>query len=174
MSKTTENLKKVFAEKAGASQRFLAFALRSADENLDGIYKLFEALATSETLHAQKHLAYVRGVRNTQENLRELLESATDDPYPRMIAEAKEEGAKGPEISLSHAKECERLQADLYKKALELGEKFPVQDYFLCEACGYLASGAIPKVCPVCGVNEKGFFDAFSPASYGRTKKLAR
>ncbi len=174
MSKTMENLNKVFAEKARASQRFLAFAQRAADENLDGIYKLFEALATSETLHAQKHLAYLRGVRNTQENLRELLEPRTSDPYSQMMVEAKEEGAGGPEISFSHAKECERLHADLYKKALELGEKFPVQDYFLCEACGYVAGGAIPKVCPVCGANEKSFFDAFSPVSYGRTKKLAR
>lgn len=119
-------------------------------------------------------LAYLRGVRNTQENIRELLEPRSGDSYPQMMVEAKEEGAGGSEISFSYAKECERLHADLYKKALELGEKLPVQDYCLCEACGYVGGGAIPEVCPVCSANEKHFFDAFSPVSYGRTKKLAR
>jgi rubrerythrin len=46
-------------------------------------------------------------------------------------------------------------------------ENFPVQDYYVCRACGYVAVAEPPAECSVCGANQKGFFKALSPKESG-------
>jgi rubrerythrin len=52
----------------------------------------------------------------------------------------------------------EKIHAQLYQKALEDPEKFPVQDYYVCKICGYTVGKEAPEKCPVCGANHKAFF----------------
>jgi rubrerythrin len=160
MSKTGSNMSEAFAGESQAYQRYLAFAQRAADEYREGVYKLFHAVATSEKIHAQRHLSYMKGIGSTPENLKQAMDGEMHEfktLYPRMIAEAREEKEEGPAISLSHASEVEKTHYELFRKALEDPEKFPVQDYFFCYACGYVVPGEPPERCPVCGAVKKSF-----------------
>jgi rubrerythrin len=160
MSKTANNMKDAFGGESQAYQRYLAFAQRAADEYKEGVYKLFHAVAASEKIHAQRHLSYMKGVGSTSENLKQAMDGEMHEfktLYPKMIAEAKEEAEEGPAISLSHAGEVEKTHHELFKKAFENPEKFPVQEYFLCYACGYVVPEEAPERCPVCGAVKKSF-----------------
>lgn len=160
MSKTANNMVEAFAGESRAYQRYLAFAQRAADEYTEGVYKLFQAVAASEKIHAQRHLGYMKGIGSTKENLQQAMEGEMHEfkiMYPKMIEEAKKEKEEGPVISLSHANEVEKPHHQLFKKALEDPDQFPVEDYFLCSACGYLAPGQPPDRCPVCGAVKKSF-----------------
>lgn len=162
MTKTENNLMNAFAGESQAYQKYLAFAQRAADEYKEGIYKLFQAVAESERIHARRHLSYLKGIRTTAENLREAMEGEArefESMYPRMMAEAKEEKKDGPGISFSQANEVEKVHHELFRKASQDPEAFPVQDYFLCNACGYIAVGEAPDKCPVCGAVKKGFYN---------------
>ncbi|NSW85850.1 MAG: rubrerythrin family protein [Syntrophobacteraceae bacterium] len=161
MSKTEKNLKEAFAGESQANRKYLAFAQRAEDEFLHGVAKLFRAVAEAETVHAHKHLRVSGGVKSTRENLQEALSGEIHEfknMYPEMIAAAKEEGQKSAEISFHHANEVEKIHAELYKKALEDPDKFPVQDYFICKICGYTVGKEPPDTCPVCGANQKAFY----------------
>ena len=160
MSKTEENLRKAFAGESQANRRYLAYAERAADENLHGIYKLFLAVAEAETIHARKHLSYLNGIKSTKENLLDALEGETHefkDMYPQMIEQAKEEGEWGAEVSLSYASEVEKVHAELFKRALAEMDRFPYEDYYLCNVCGHTAAREPPTTCPICGSREKAF-----------------
>jgi rubrerythrin len=160
MSRTETNMREAFRGESEAYQRYLAFAQRAADEYREGVFKLFFAVATSEKVHAQRHLSYMKGIGNTTENLKQAVDGemqAFKTLYPKMIADAQQERQEGPAISLSHANEVEKSHHELFKKALEDPEKFPVQDYFLCYACGYVVPEEPPDRCPVCGAVKKSF-----------------
>jgi rubrerythrin len=168
MAKTEDNLKEAFAGESQAYQRYIAYAQRAADEYKEGVYKLFQAVAESERIHARRHLSYLKGIRSTAENLQEAIGGEPrefETMYPRMVAEAKEEKEEGPEISFSHASEVEKVHHALFKKALKDPEKFPVQHYFICNACGYIAVKKPPDKCPVCGAVKKGFYKVVSVKS---------
>jgi rubrerythrin len=160
MAKTEIGLKKAFAGESQAYQKYLAYAMRAADEALDGVYKLFSAAAASEKIHAQRHASYLKGIRSTAENLREAMAGEMHEfktMYPAMIADAKAEKKSGPQISFSHARAVEKVHHDLFKKALENPDTFPVRDYYICPACGYIVAGKPKSRCPVCGAVKKSF-----------------
>jgi len=160
MAKTESNLIEAFAGESQAYQRYLAYAQRAADESKDGIYKLFHAVAASEKIHAQRHASYLKSIKSTAENLKEAMAGEMQEfktMYPSMIADAKAEKKTGPEISFSHASEVEKVHHGLFKRALENPDKFPVNDYFICNACGYIVASEPPKKCPVCGAVKKSF-----------------
>ena len=161
MAKTENNLKEAFAGESQAYQRYLAYAERAADEYKEGIYKLFQAVAESEKIHARRHLGHLKAIRSTAENLQKSLQGEAREfeaMYPRMAAEAEEEKEKGAEISFGHVGEVEKIHHDLFKKALENPDDYPVQDYFICNACGYIAEKGPPDKCPVCSAVRKAFY----------------
>jgi rubrerythrin len=160
MAKTQSNLKKAFAGESQAYQKYFAYAQRAADESMDGIYKLFHAAAASEMIHAQRHASYLKSIKTTSENLKEAMAGEMHEfktMYPGMIADAKKERKAGPEISFSHASEVEKVHHDLFKKALKNPDKYPVRDYYLCYACGYIVAGKPKARCPICGAVKKSF-----------------
>jgi rubrerythrin len=170
MSKTDQNLKTAFAGESQANRRYLAYAQRAADEYKEGVYKLFRAIAEGETIHALKHLQHMKAVKSTRENIEEAMSGEMHEfttMYPQMIAEAKEEGAQGAEITLTHAMEVEKVHHDLLRQALDDPDAFPVQDYYICRACGYIATQAAPETCPVCGAVSSAFYRAFSESERG-------
>ncbi len=161
MSKTEKNLTEAFAGESQANRKYLAYARRAADENLEGICKLFLAVAESEAIHARKHLSYLKGIKSTKENVLDALEGETHEfknMYPQMIEDAKEEGERGAEISFRYANESEKAHAELFSQALTEMDTFPVQEYYICKACGYTAAKEPPDTCPVCGSKTKAFF----------------
>jgi rubrerythrin len=170
MSKTEKNLLAAFAGESQANRRYLAFAQRAADEYKEGVYKLFRAIAEGETIHALKHLQQMKAVRSTEENIEEAMSGEMHEftiMYPQMIADAQEEGHKGAEITLRHAMEVEKVHHALLQQALDDPSGFPVQDYYVCRACGYIATEKAPSTCPVCGAVESAFYRAFSESERG-------
>jgi rubrerythrin len=168
MGKTEKNLKEAFAAEAQAYQKYLAFADRAADEYKEGLYKLFQAVAESEKIHARRHLGHLKAVKETAGNIKEAMSGEMHEfttLYPAMIAEAKEEQERGAEISFSHAAEVKKVHHQLFEKAMADPEHFPVQDYFVCNACGYLSEKTPPDVCPVCGAVKKGFYQVVKVTS---------
>ncbi len=163
MSKTEKNLKEAFAGESQANRRYLAFARRAADEYKEGIYKLFMAVSEAETIHALRHLSHLKGIKGTKENLQQSLAGEMHEfknMYPQMIADAKEEGAKAAEITFSHAMEVEKLHHELFQQALDNEDNFPVQDYYICPACGHTAAKEPPERCPICGAVKKSYYKA--------------
>jgi rubrerythrin len=161
MSKTEKNLREAFAGESQANRRYLAYAKRAADEYKDGIYKLFMAVAEAETIHAHKHLSHLKGIKSTKENLQDAMAGEMHEfktMYPQMIADAKEEGEKAAEITLTHANEVEKVHHGLFEQALDNLDNFPVQDYYICPACGYTVAKEPPDRCPVCGAVKKVFY----------------
>jgi rubrerythrin len=161
MSKTEKNLRAAFAGESQANRRYLAYAQKAADEYKEGVYKLFLAVAEAETIHAHRHLSHLKGIRGTKENLQDAISGEMHEfktMYPEMIADAKEEGQKAAEITLTHAKEVEKVHHQLFQEALDNLDDFPVQDYYICPACGYIEAGEPPDKCPVCGAVKKSFY----------------
>ena len=165
MNKTVKNLQEAFAGESQANRKYLAFAKRAADENKEGIYKLFTAVAEAETIHAHRHLAQLKGIRGTKENLKEAISGEMHEfkeMYPQMVATAKEDGDRGAEITLTHAMEVEKVHHKLFQEALDNLNNFPVRDYYICNACGYTVAGEPPDKCPVCGAVKKAFYPVLS------------
>ena len=163
MSKTEENLKEAFAGESQANRTYLAFARRAADEYKEGIYKLFMAVAEAETVHALRHLSNLKGIKATKENLQKAISGEMHEfktMYPKMITEAKEDGEKAAEITLTHAMEVEKVHHELFQQALDNMDDFPAQDYYICPACGHTAAKEPPDRCPVCGAVKKSYFKA--------------
>lgn len=161
MTKTEKNLRDAFSGEAQANRKYLAFAAKAADEYMEGVYRLFTAVAESEAIHARRHLGHLKEVGTTEENLREAIAGESHefkDLYPRMIAQAREEGQKGAEISFNHASDVERTHHALFEEALRTPRDFPAQDYYVCKACGYLEPKEAPEQCPVCGAVRKAFY----------------
>lgn len=163
MSETINNLKMAFAGESQANRRYLAFAQRAADECKEGIYKLFMAVAEAETIHALRHLSNLKEIKGTKENLEEALAGEMHEfktMYPQMVSKAKEEGMRAAEICLTHAMEVEKVHHALFQEALSSMDDFPVQDYYICPACGHTAAKEPPDRCPVCGAVGKSFYKA--------------
>jgi rubrerythrin len=153
-SKTEVNLKEAFAGESQANRRYLAFAKQADAEGFAQVAKLFRAAAEAETVHALAHLRVMGGIRSTAENLPEAIGGETHEfktMYPRMIADAEEEGFKKAERSFAYANQVEEIHAGLFETALgSLREELEPFHYYVCPVCGNTVEGQSPEVCPIC------------------------
>ncbi|HMK53325.1 MAG TPA: rubrerythrin family protein [Methanobacteriaceae archaeon] len=150
---TMDNLKEAFAGESQANRKYLAFAKKADEEGYPQIAKLFRAAAKAETVHAHNHLAVLKGIKSTEENLHTAIEGEIEEfesMYPGFITEAKEEGNKKAVWTFDVANKVEEIHAVLYKKALkDLGKNEEV-DYYVCGCCGNTVENEAPDICPVC------------------------
>ena len=161
MSKSTEDLKQAFAGESQANRKYLAFAKAADKEGYAQVAKLFRAAAEAETIHAHNHLSALKGVGNTESNLKEAIAGETHEfksMYPAMIKDAEAEGDKTALRTLSYANEVEKVHAALYQKALEKMAGLEKVDYYVCAVCGYTCEKEAPEKCPVCNSNAKAFY----------------
>lgn len=160
MSKTLDNLKEAFAGESQANRRYLAFAKKADEEGYSQAARLFRAAAEAETVHAHAHLRAMKGVKSTEENLQEAIDGETFEftkMYPKMLAEAQEEGKKQAAMSFDNANQVEEIHANLYKNVLEnLGKKERKVVYSVCQVCGNTVEEA-PEKCPICNSPKKLF-----------------
>ena len=160
MSKSEQNLSEAFAGESQANRKYLAFAKQADKEGYAQVAKLFRAAADAETIHAHNHLSALKGVGNTEKNLKEAIAGETHEfksMYPGMIADAEAEGDKAATRTLSYANEVEKVHAALYQKALENMAGLEAVDYYVCSVCGYTCEKEPPEKCPVCNSNAKAF-----------------
>jgi len=94
MSDTEKNLKDAFAGESQANRKYLAFANKAHQDGYEQVAKLFRAAADAETIHAHAHLNVLKGVKTTEENLREAAKGENYEHtvmYPGFIEQAKKE-----------------------------------------------------------------------------------
>ena len=153
-----------FAGESQANRKYLAFAKRAEKDGYPNIARLFRAVAEAETVHAHNHLRVAGGVQSTVENLTGAMEGEhyeIETMYPEFIKTAQDEAAKQAERTFDWAYKTEKIHRGMYKEALETvksGKDIAVNDYYVCEVCGYTAEGEAPERCPICGAIHAKFF----------------
>ena len=164
MSKTTqENLEVAFAGESKANRKYLFFAKQAEKDGFPMIAKLFRAVASAETVHAEGHFQAMNGVKNTRENLQEAYKGEVfeySEMYPPMLQQAVADKHKAQRM-FRLALAAEHVHADLWKKALdavESGKDLEEMDIWVCPICGFVECGSHPPdKCPICGAVSSKF-----------------
>ncbi len=157
---TIDNLKEAFAGESQANRKYLAFAKKADEEGLFQVARLFRAAAEAETVHAHNHLTVLKGIKSTEENLKEAIAGEVEEfkeMYPAFIKVAEDENNKAAVWTFDVANQVEEIHAELYTKALEnLGENVEVS-YYVCNFCGNTVEKEAPDICSVCGAPKTEF-----------------
>ncbi len=158
-TKTEKNLMEAFAGESQARNKYTYFASVAKKEGFEKIAAFFLETAENEKEHAKLHLKALGGIGKTAENL---LEAATgeqeesDDMYPRMAREAREEGFAQIAFVFEAIGKIEKAHKERYLKLLnelENGTLFTTPDTarWRCRNCGHIHEGTSAlQVCPVC------------------------
>lgn len=164
-AKTRENLRTVFAGESQANRRYLAFAKRAEEEGYPEIARLFRIAAFGETIHAFNHLKVLGVVKSTEENLLSSFKGEEDERlliYPAVMSQAEADKDMEAYGSFELAKKVEEVHQKMFEDAyskLKAGENIESKKYLICPACGYPATPAPPKNCPVCGTKGSKFIE---------------
>jgi rubrerythrin len=162
---TMDNLAEAFAGESQANRKYLAFAKKADEDGMPQVAKLFRGAAEAETIHAHAHLRVMGGIKSTTENLEEAVEGEGFEfqtMYPKMLAEAQEEGMKPAEFSFKNALAVEEIHHGLYSKALAAvkgGSDMPATSIYVCPVCGNTVEGGAPDTCPICNVPGSKFIE---------------
>ena len=160
-----DNLQEAFAGESQANRKYLAFAKKAEEDNRPQVAKLFRAAAEAETIHAHAHFRVMGGIKDTVANLEAAIEGEgfeSQQMYPKMLAEAQEEGNKPAEFSFKNALAVEEIHHGLYSKALEAvkaGNDLPTTSIYVCPVCGNTVEGGAPDTCPICNVPGSKFIE---------------
>jgi len=161
---TFKNLMAAFAGESQANRRYLAFAKKADEEGFSQLARLFRAIAESESIHAYNHLASMKGIKSSLENVEEAWKGETDEftsMYPMFIDQARRDASNDAVKSFFWANEAERVHADFYEdalKALKEGNDIQSSDIHVCSVCGNTVKGDLPDKCPVCGEGKEKYF----------------
>ena len=133
--KTKVNLQIALAGEADTNRRYTAYGIRALHEGYPEIAQLFFEAAGAETVHAYSHLMALDAIGTTLENLRTAAKGETSEieqTYPRMIAEAEDEGDLRAAASFRLALERERYHQQSFRRALvslqDRGERTELRD----------------------------------------------
>jgi VIT1/CCC1 family predicted Fe2+/Mn2+ transporter/rubrerythrin len=119
--KTKVNLQIALAGEADTNRRYTAYGIRALHEGYPEIAQLFFEAAGAETVHAYSHLMALDAIGTTLENLHTAAKDETSEieqTYPRMIAEAEDEGDLRAAASFRLALERERYHQQSFRHAL--------------------------------------------------------
>ena len=160
--KTKKNVYAAFIGEAKAYFRLLAYAEKADEEQEPQIALLFRAIAEAEKVHATRQLNLVKDllVKDTDTNLENSFQrekSVSENIYPDFIKDAEDENETQAATVFSHARDAESYHAKLYERAIYNVIKNVVNDYHVCQVCGYVTDKKVPKECPVCGAPQNKF-----------------
>jgi rubrerythrin len=168
-SKTEKNLWEAFAGESQARNKYTYFASKAKKEGYEQIAALFLETAENEKEHAKIWFKLLCGgdIPSTAENLTAAAagENAEwTDMYPRMAAEAREEGFDKIAYLFEAVGKIEQEHEERYKKLLENVEDKLVfskdgDAIWKCRNCGHIVIGKkAPEICPVCS-HPKSYFE---------------
>ena len=160
MAGTREALQQAYAGEAKAALRLQVYADKADEEGYPQIAKLFRVIAASEAVHGARALKVLREIRGTEENLAESFESeqqVAQVAYGDFVRQAEAEGNQAAVLHFSQSRDVEETHANLYKAAMNHLLEERQTTYHLCLVCGYVADGALPDVCPICGASRERF-----------------
>jgi rubrerythrin len=160
--KLKEAFHKIYEGEAKAALRLKIFAKEADREDLPQISKLFRVISFSEEIHGERALRMLREIKDTDGNLKESLLSETHVAgvaYESFIALAEKAGDAAASNIFSNSRDVEAGHAKLYDYAINhlLGERETT--YYVCQVCGYVSDGILPKVCPVCSAPKEKFVE---------------
>jgi rubrerythrin len=150
----------VYQAEAKAAFRLRLYAAKAEQEGFPQIAKLFRAISRSEEIHGERSLRALEPVKDTQANLEASFEAETKVAgvaYQKMVQTANELGDEKAALIFSQSRDVEATHARLYKGVLEHVTEERETTYHVCVVCGFVADGARPDVCPVCGVPASKF-----------------
>lgn len=168
--KTLKNLEEAFIGESKARNKYTYFSSVARKAGYIQIANIFEETAGNEKEHA-KLWAKALGMINDDllKDLKDALKGElyeTNEMYPRMEAEAREEGHKDIAKMFKEVGEVEAKHAARYQKLLEnmeKGEVFKKKEVkrWKCNNCGYIHEGEeAPDKCPACS-HPQGYFEIF-------------
>ena len=158
-TKTEANLWEAFAGESMARNKDTYYASKAKKDGYEQIAALFEETAAQEKEHAKLWFKLIHGIGSTMENLTDGAKGENDewtDMYPRMAAEAREEGFEEIAIMMEGVAAVEKAHEERYLKLLKNIEDKLVfsrdgDAIWQCRNCGHLYIGKeAPVVCPVC------------------------
>ena len=156
-----KSIKEAFTGESKAYVRNLAFAKKAEQDGFPQIEKLFKAVAEAERVHATEYLKYLEGViGDTEDNLKAAFENeikANTEAYPPLIKEALDLKREDLAWSFSRSRDVEERHSKLYKDALSSMVTEKEVAYHVCQICGYVFDGDLPKQCPVCKATSEYF-----------------
>lgn len=153
-----EKLLDLFARLSRSSARSKLYAMRARKDGRHNLSQLFVVLAASQAMQAQRFLMQIRGTvdvtdKNEQTVFEKELPEAIDE-YMQLMGEAEEEGSKALETGFRHSAEVNRLLLELHEK---LRKQTAETDFYVCDFCGYVATGEPPDHCPICTAPKNRF-----------------
>ena len=173
-SKTEKNLWEAFAGESQARNKYTFFASKAKKEGYEQLAAIFTETANNEKEHAKIWFKLLMENGEIPDTLTCLDMAASGeneewtDMYPRMAAEAKEEGftqlaalfTMVGQIEKEHEARYRALAANLKEGKVFAREE---QQVWVCRNCGYTFIGkSAPLKCPVCA----------HPQSYFELKKI--
>ncbi len=156
---TEENLKTAFAGESQARNKYTYFAKVARKQGYHYIAKIFEETAMNEMQHAKDEFKLLKGIGNTETNLKAAIEGEHyehESMYPKFAKEAEEEGNTETAKLFKEIAEVEKHHEARYKKLLEMVQNKTVYKRdkpikWKCSKCGYIHEGTEPpKECPSC------------------------
>ena len=177
-TKTEKNLMEAFAGESMARNKYTFFASVARKEGYEQLAAIFEETAGNEKEHAKLWFKALCGgaIPDTMTCL-EMAASGENDEwtemYPRMAAEAKEEGfaqlaalfTMVGQIEKEHEERYRALAANLKEGKVFAREE---QQVWVCRNCGYTHIGkSAPLKCPVCA-HPQSYFELIFTASESR------
>lgn len=166
-TKTEKNLWEAFAGESQARNKYTYYASVAKKEGYEQIAALFLETADNEKEHAKIWYKKLNGISNTIDNLKDAASGENDewtDMYPRMAAEAREEGFEDIALLFEGVAKIEKEHEERYQQLLKNIEEDKVfkkddQVFWKCRNCGHIHEGVeAPKVCPVC-VHPRAHFE---------------
>jgi rubrerythrin len=160
MSKTVDNLMKMFASGSESNVRYMAFAEAADKEGHSNAAKIFRAVAMAKMFHAVSHFRATNLVDTTMENLKQALEEEAYDyknAYPPMVQDAVKDEAIESRHSLEYAMSIGPIISKLISKAIGNPDADEDGSYYICPVCGDIEFGKPPVKCPFCGVDASDF-----------------
>lgn len=158
MENMENKLLELFSRLSRGAERSRLYAMRAVKDGQPRAAKLFLALADSKARQAQRFLMQIRGaVGPTEENIRTAFNielNAALDLYRGLLKEAEQAGNKALTTGFLHSSEVDRRTMELHER---LGRETGDVDYFVCDFCGYIATGEPPGHCPVCTAGKNRF-----------------
>lgn len=115
LTQTDKNLWSAIVSEAMANLTYNAYAHKALEEGMPEVAQVFQEVAGAETIHGLNHLRVAGGVDSTLENLRTVTTGEAKEfstMYPRMIAEARDEGRDdvAETFALALGREAHHLQ----------------------------------------------------------------
>ena len=166
-TKTEKNLWEAFGGESMARNKYTYYASVAKKAGFEQMAEIFLETAGQEKEHAKMWFKELEQMGDVAENLTHAAAGEHDewtDMYPRMAAEAREEGFPEVAAKFEFVAKVEKAHEERYKKLLAAytdGKTFkgdaPLG--WKCRNCGYISmTEDAPAVCPVCA-HPQAYFE---------------